>query len=58
MNVHPSKIPWRLRRFRCARCGGSHATWWGTVRAPSCKDGDKRVNDLVTFLDYQRLYGR
>jgi hypothetical protein len=52
------KIPWHMVRLKCARCGGHHAPWWGTVRAPSCTDGSARQNSTVMFLETMKALGR
>lgn len=60
MNVHPSKIPWSIRRSKCKICHGVHATWWGKhVKAPSCRPGKTPsvANDMVMFLETQRVLG-
>lgn len=58
MKVPAHKIPWYMRRNPCARCGGHHAPWWSTTRAPSCRDGSDRESSLVMFLETMKALGR
>ncbi len=57
-NPDKSKVPWFMHRNRCDVCTGYHAPWWRHGQAPSCQDGDRKVNDLVMFLEYQKATGR
>lgn len=51
------QVPWQMVRNKCARCGGHHAPWWNTVRAPSCREGNDRENSLVMFLETMKALG-
>ena len=58
--IHPSKIPWQMRRNRCARCDGYHAPWWGrAVPPPSCRPGHVpgTWNDTVMMLEVLKASG-
>lgn len=57
-NTMKHKIPWFMHRNRCARCTGYHAPWWSTVRAPSCRDGSARENDMTMFLEHLKVTGQ
>ncbi len=57
MKIHRSQVPWHMVRNRCTRCGGLHAPWWATVRAPSCHEGSDRENSLTMFLEYAKAAG-
>lgn len=51
------KVPWYMIRDKCKRCGGIHAPWWKTTRAPSCHEGSDRENTMVTFLETTKVLG-
>jgi hypothetical protein len=57
-DVLAHKVPWFMRRNRCALCAGYHAPWWRFGEAPSCTPGSSRVNDMTMFLETLKATGQ
>lgn len=57
-NVPQHRIPWFMRRNRCAICTGYHAPWWRMGEAPSCVPGSDRVNQMTMFLETLKAVGQ